>query len=349
MKNKKIAVLHAQIPFSYGGAELMVKSLVEELKKRKFDAELISVPFRWYPENGLYDNMLMWKMLDLTETNGEKIDLVIPTKFPTYGIQHPNKVLWLMHQHRAAYDLYDNKAHFGMGTIENGDKMRQRVKAFDNQTIPQCEKIFSISQNVAERLKKYNGIEANALYHPPSMVGRYYCDKFEPYILSVGRLDPLKRIDLLIKSLPYSDVRMCVRIVGKGPEQDNLKKLAADLNVEDRVKFLGFVSDEELLELYANAQAIYFAPVDEDYGYVTLEAFLSRKPIITCTDSGGVLEFVENEVNGWVCSPDETMLGNVVNGICMKQKVCQEFGQNGYERVKNISWNQVIDSLTYGI
>ena len=81
MKNKKIAVLHAQIPFSYGGAELMVKSLVEELKKRKFDAELISVPFRWYPENGLYDNMLMWKMLDLTETNGEKIDLVIPTKF----------------------------------------------------------------------------------------------------------------------------------------------------------------------------------------------------------------------------------------------------------------------------
>ena len=127
---KKIAVLHAQIPFSHGGAEYMVENLTKELQIRGFQAEIVSIPFRWYPENCLYDNMLMWNMLNIEEINGENIDLVIPTKFPTYGVKHFNKVLWLMHQHRAAYDLYFNKSHFGLGTIENGEQIKKRIEKY---------------------------------------------------------------------------------------------------------------------------------------------------------------------------------------------------------------------------
>lgn len=349
MKRKRIAVLHAQIPFARGGAELMVTSLANELRKRGYDTELISIPFRWYPENGIYDNMLSWRLMDLTEINGEKIDLVIPTKFPTYGVKHPNKVLWLMHQHRAAYDLYNNKEHFGLGTIENGDLIKNRIVNYDDVTLKEAKKVYTISQNVANRLKDNNGLEATKLYHPPALAGHYYCDKYEKYILSVGRLDPLKRVDLLITALKFCNNDITLRIAGKGPEMNNLRKLASDCGVEKRVQFLGFVSDEELLKLYANAKAVFFAPIDEDYGYVTLEAFLSKKPIITCNDSGGVLEFAENNENALVCKADPKDIGDAITQLMSSDSMCKEFGINGYNSVKEISWDNVVDKLTFNI
>lgn len=346
---KRIAVLHAQIPFSHGGAEIMVENLTKELRKRGFQTELISVPFRWYPENGLYDNMLMWRMLDLTEVNGEKIDLVIPTKFPTYGVQHPNKVLWLMHQHRAAYDLYFNKEHFGFGTIEHGREMQKRVVKFDRLSLKESKQIFTISKNVSDRLKENNDISARALYHPPAMYGRYYSDQYGDYVLSVGRLDPLKRNDLIIQALSYCDKKIHLFIVGKGPELDNLKKLAVQSGVEDRVTFWGFVENEKLLELYANARCVFFAPIDEDYGYITLEAFLSRKPVITCMDSGGVLEFVSHDKNGIVCQSRPEDLGTALCGLFQNESKCKALGAAGYQEVKDISWDYVVDTLTEGL
>ncbi len=346
---KKIAVLHAQIPFSRGGAELMVETLTKELCKRGFQAELISIPFRWYPENGLYDNMLMWKMLDLSEVNGESIDLVIPTKFPTYGINHPNKVLWLMHQHRAAYDLYLNKEHFGLGTIDNGEKMRGRIIKFDEVSLKESKRIYTISKNVAARLKENSNLQGEALYHPPALQGRYYSDNFDNYILTVGRLDPLKRNDLIIRALKFCDKNIQLVIVGKGPEKEKLEHLADREGVIDRVKFLGFVKDEELLKLYANTRGVYFAPVDEDYGYITLEAFLSGKPVITCKDSGGVLEFVEDGKSGFVCDVQPENIAECINKLFGDSSLAKAMGQEGCKSVKNISWDNVVDRLTAGI
>lgn len=346
---KKIAVLHAQIPFSSGGAEQMVKCLTEQLRKRGYNAELVSMPFRWYPEYGLYDNMLMWKMLDLSEINGEKIDLVIPTKFPTYGVKHPNKVIWLMHQHRAAYDLYNNKEHFGMGTIENGARMREVVRQFDQTSLAEAKRIYTISENVGKRLKKNNGYDSQTLYHPPAQYGKYYCDKSENYILSVGRLDPLKRNDLLIRSMNFCDENIKLLIAGRGPEYEYLKGLTASLNLNSRVKFLGYVADDELLKLYAKALGVFFAPVDEDYGYITLESFLSKKPVVTCQDAGGVLEFVRNGENGLVCQSEPEQIGNAIDKLYNNKQLAEEMGKYGYDLVKGINWDHVIDVLTEGI
>lgn len=346
---KKIAVLHAQIPFSHGGAEFMVENLTKELQKRGFQAELVSIPFRWYPENGLYDNMLMWRMLDLTEVNGKDIDLVIPTKFPTYGVKHPNKVLWLMHQHRAAYDLYFHKDHFGLGTVEHGSEMKKRIEKFDELCLKESKRIFTISKNVSKRLFDYNGISSTELYHPPAMNGKYYCGQYGEYVLSVGRLDPLKRIEFMIRALKECDRKIHLYIAGTGPEEEKLKKTAKQEGIADRVRFLGYVSEEKLLELYANAGCVYYAPVDEDYGYVTLEAFLSKKPVITCEDSGGVLEFVHDHKNGIVCRCDPQALGQAVQELFQNHTACMEFGMAGYEGVKGISWERVVDQLTEGI
>ncbi|WFR56317.1 glycosyltransferase [Anaerocolumna sp. AGMB13025] len=349
MKKKKICVLHAQVPFVRGGAELLVENLTRELNERNFDAELVSIPFKWYPNNSLIDSVLAWRMIDLSETNGNRIDLVIGTKFPTYAVNHENKILWLVHQFREAYDLCDNKDYAGLNTIPEGAKTRSKIIDLDNKLIPESKEIYSISKNVTNRLKKYNNIDSIPLYHPPMHMGKYNNESYGNYILSIGRLDMKKRVDLLIKSLTYSDKSVQAYIAGKGPELDKLQKLAYDLQVEDRVKFLGFVNDTDLLKLYANAFAVYFAPVDEDYGYITLEALLSKKPLITCNDSGGVLEFVEDELSAYIVNSNEIEIGEKINIMYNNKNKCKDMGEYGYNNVKDISWDNVIDRLTQTI
>lgn len=349
MKKKKVCVLGAQVPFVRGGAELMVESLIRELRKRDFDAELIQLPFKWYPCNSLLDNILSWRLLDITESNGEKIDLVIGTKFPSYVPEHPNKVLWLMHQHRPAYDLYNSREYAGMQFLPGGIEAKEKLVNIDTKALKECKNRYAISQNVANRLKRFNNETAEVLYHPPSLSGRYLCEDYGNYIVSIGRLDLTKRTDMLIRALPFCDNNIKAKIGGKGPEIEKLKELSKTLGVSDRVEFLGFVTDDELLKLYANSFAVFFAPLDEDYGYITLEAFLSRKPVVTCKDSGGVLEFVEDGRSGYICDVSPEDLGNKINQLYKDKKRCELFGKEGFETVKGISWNNVINSLTQTI
>ena len=341
---KKVVITASQVPFVRGGAELMVELLKKNLVERGYDAEIVSLPFKWYPENSLYDNLLAWRMLDLSESNGQKIDLVIATKFPSYGVRHDNKVTWLMHQYRQAYDLFDGP--MGLSAQTNGARIKETVKKFDEKVLPESKSIYSISKNVTQRLKTYNDIDSTPLYHPPSLVGRYKSGDFGNYIVSVGRLDKLKRNELLIEALTYCDSSVRAKIAGRGPEMDNLVALAKSLGVSDRVDFLGFVPDDDLLDLYAGAFAVFFAPVDEDYGYITLEAFLSKKPVITCNDAGGVLEFTEHERSGLVSGARAEELGRSINRLYLDKQLAISMGGEGYEIVKDISWDNVIEKLT---
>ena len=343
---KKIAILHAQIPFTRGGAELLVENLRNQLVQRGFETDIVSIPFKWFPNNCLLDCYTMWRLADVTQVFSEKIDLVIPMKVPTYMVSHPNKVIFLMHQFRAAYDLQDNELAFGTNTIPGGRELQKRIVAMDNLAFSEAKEIFSISKTVSKRLKKYNGYDSTPLYHPPGLAGKLYSEGYGDYILSIGRLDRLKRINLLIKAMQYCDPQITAIIGGKGSEFEELKKLARDIKVEDRVKFLGFVPDDEALRLYANAMGVYFAPIDEDYGYISLEAFLSQRPVVTCQDSGGVLEFVKNDINGYVVEPRPEAIAEAVNKLYRNKKTARDFGIAGYESVKDISWDNVIDELT---
>ncbi|WP_394884858.1 glycosyltransferase family 4 protein [Clostridium butyricum] len=345
MKKKNICICSAQVPFVRGGAEMLVESLCEQLKGRDYNVEIVKIPYKWYPKNEIINSIFSWRMIDLSESNGQKIDLVIPTKFPSYAVKHENKVTWLMHQFRQIYDQYGTEFS---DFIDNEDDniIRNKIMEIDNKTLLESKQIFSIANNTTKRLKKYNNIDSEVLYHPPKQVGKYYCNEFDDYILSVGRLESVKRVDLLIKSLKYCDRNIKAIIAGTGPYKDELEKLAYSLGVNDRVEFLGFVSDEELLKLYANAFSIFFAPFDEDYGYITLEAFLSNKPIITSKDAGGVLEFAEDNVNSFICNVSPEEMGQSIQKLWLNKQLCEEFGNNGYNKVKDISWDIVIDKLT---
>lgn len=348
MTRKRIAITFASVPFIRGGAELCAESLRTELVKRGFEAELVSIPFQWCPKIELLKNCLIWRTLNIDEIAGQKIDLVIATKFPSYVISHPNKVTWLFHQHRAIYDLYRTPfSDFDPNSPED-QRIREQIIRIDAKTLQESQKIFTIARNTSNRLQLYNQIASATLYHPPKHYGRYYSEAYGDYILSVGRLEELKRTALLIRSLQYTDPKVKCVIAGTGGQETYLKRLTHDLKLENRVQFTGFVEDDELLRLYANCFAVYFAPFDEDYGYVTLEAFLSRKPIISCVDSGGVMEFAEHETNGLVANEaDPLIFGELIDRLYHERSsLAPELGQHGYQRVKDIHWDDTIEQLT---
>jgi len=341
---RTVVVCEAQVPFVHGGAELHVRGLVENLRRRGYQTERASVPFKWYPKEELLAQIAAWRMVDLSESNGERIDLVIGTKFPTYFVRHPNKITWLFHQYRAIYDLcgtpYSEFTH-----AEADVRLRDRLIDLDGHALKESRAIFSNARNTAERLSRYNGLKAEPLYHPPPLAGKLKSGAAGDYFLSVGRLEGNKRVDLIIRALQHVDRRWRLVIVGEGPLRQELETLAAGAGVADRVTFAGALDETDLVNLYAGAAAIVFPPYDEDYGYITLEAFLSRKPVVTTGDAGGPLEFVIDGVTGLVTASDAESLGAAMSKIVADPKRATAMGDAGYERVRGISWDEAIDKI----
>ena len=346
---RTIAVCAAQVPFFSGGAEACVQGLVENLRIRGFEVDLINLPYKWYPREQLLKSIEVWKMLDLSESNGKKIDLVIATKFPSYFVRHPRKVLWLIHQYRQIYDLL-HTPYSGFDPSSRRDMARRdELVAMDTEALKSYPRIYTIAYNTADRLKTYNHIEGIPLYHPPPLAGKYRTDSYQDFVLSVGRLDKLKRLDLLIEGLRHTRSSITCRIAGTGPERDRLQGRVKEAGLSDRVEFLGYVSNEDLLRLYATCGAVFFAPQDEDYGYITLEAFLSRKPVITAFDSGGPLEFVEDGVNGSVLQVlDGRTAGRAIENLLSDKALGARWGNAGFDRVKDMNWDRVVDALVHG-
>lgn len=342
---KTVVVCEAQVPFVRGGAEALVQELVQQLRTHGFDTERISLPFKWYPKTEVLPHAAMWRLADLSESNGRPIDLLIATKFPTYFARHPRKVTWLVHQHRAAYDLVDTT--FTDFTHQEYDvALRDRLIALDRERLGECRGLFSISATISRRLQRYNGLEATPLYHPPRLAARLRGGEAGGYMLSIGRLESVKRVDLAIRAMLHTPPDVSLTIAGTGTHGDALRALTTSLGLDARVRFLGEVNDEDLIDLYAGALGVIFPPLDEDYGYVTLEAFLSHKPIVTTTDAGGPNEFVTDGVNGWVTEPDPRALGQAIASLAADRRRAARMGDEGYDRARGITWSGVIDRLT---
>jgi len=336
----RVLVCSAQVPFASGGAERLAAGLVRELKEEGHEAELVQLPFKWYPRPEILLSAMAWRLLDVTEADGKQVDLVIPMKFPSYLVRHSNKVVWLIHQFRQVYDRFGTSQSDFTASPED-TRWRELILETDRTGLTEARKIFTISKNTAERLRRFNGIPGEALYHPPPLAGRYRCGESAGYALTVGRLDPWKRVDLAIAAAASG--KFSLVIAGTGPDEERLKRLAGKSAAE--ISFRGAVSDEELLELYAAAGAVLFTPADEDYGYIALEAFLSKKPVVTCSDSGGPLEFVTDGETGRVTSPDGTALGEATAKILSDRPLARRLGEAGFERMRGISWSAAVKAL----
>lgn len=346
---KRIVLCATQVPFTHGGAEVLVDSLRDELLARGFACEVVRLPFSWTTPLHVMRSALAWRLTDLRTLGGEPIDLVIATRFPAYVIRHPAKVVWLIHQFRQVYDLAGTPYSEYRGSPED-EAAGRMVRAIDGRTLREARRVFTISGNVSERLRRYNGIDSEPLYPPPKLGDAYRSDGFGDYIFSVGRLDRMKRFDLLVEALARTDTAVRAVVAGSGPEEEALRELARRKGVEDRFELAGFVSDERLAELYAGSLAVFYAPYDEDYGYVTVEAMKSGKPVLTADDSGGVLEFVDDEVNGFIAAgASPRRLAARMDHLFRHPEQAERMGAAGRERVAAIGWDRVIEGLTGGL
>ncbi len=347
-----ILLLGVKVPFTSGGQEALVKSLRSELQKRDHQVDVVELPLQVLPKESLLDQCAMWRSLDLSSFGGQKVDLVIATKFPSYFAQHAKKSVWLVHQHRAIYDLYGTR-YSDFSDDPRDEALRLKLTEGDKKVLSEADYIGCISKNVSERLKLFNGIASDTLYPPLPLGDKYYSAKSEPYILSVGRICSIKRVDLIIKSLPMIHQFVRLKIVGMPDEPGVMDYLNSEIekhHLKDRVDFLGRVSDEELLSLYAHCLAVYYGPFNEDYGYVTLEAQCSSKPVITCTDSGGVLEFVKNDVDGVIAEPTLDGVSKAANKLIENSDFANSCGLNGRKSIESLGiltqgWDNVIKGL----
>jgi glycosyltransferase involved in cell wall biosynthesis len=343
-----IAICASQVPFVRGGAEVLVDGLAEALEAHGHRVAVVALPFKWYPKEQLLKTALAWRLLDLTEANGVPIDLVICTKFPTWAVRHPRKVAWVVHQHRQAYDWYGTPLSDFASTPEDRDA-RQRIRAIDAAGLGECRALYAISRNVAARLDRFNGLRAEPLYPPIRLQGLRPLAPGEAddgTILSVARLDAAKRVDLLIEALARTKMPVRARLVGSGPDDEKLRRLARGRGVADRVEFLGAVSDEELVGRYNSCRAVYYAPVDEDYGYATVEAFTAGRPVLTATDAGAVREFVRDGETGAVVPPDPGAFASVLDRWYGDGASARMLGEAGRDAVAGISWDKVVAALT---
>jgi glycosyltransferase involved in cell wall biosynthesis len=266
----------------------------------------------------------------------------VATKFPSYLVRHQEKRVWLVHQFRQAYEL-DGTPLGQFGDSPEERATRRKVQALDRVALGEASRLFAISQNVANRVEASTGLTAEVLPHPPQALD-YRCEDYGDFVLSVNRLDRAKRIDLLIEAAAR-DGSLEIVIAGEGPDRGRLEQLAHDRGLDGRARFTGRVPDAELADLYARCLAVYYAPVDEDYGMVPLEAFLSEKPVLTTTDAGGPLEVVSDGSTGLVVTPDAEEIARALGWLREHRDEAASYGRAGKAIAREVTWDRAIGRL----
>ncbi|SOZ67330.1 Putative glycosyltransferase [Cupriavidus taiwanensis] len=339
----KILLTANLVPFLHGGAEYHIANLAAALREAGHALEVLRLPFRFGPDDAVEQAMAHAAAIDMHRPNGVEIDRVISLQFPGWGVAHPEHHVWVMHQHRAVYDLYAEAA-----ATPSLRRLRERVIAFDNAGLGRARRRFANSQRVAQRLWQYNQIEAEPLYHPPPLAGQFRCEAALPFIFMPSRLETLKRQALLVEAAARLRAGLSIVLAGTGGQMEMLRQRIEALGVGHRVALLGEISEQEKLHFYARALAVCFPARDEDYGYVPLEAMLSSKPVVVCSDGGGPLEFVRHGENGWVVPPDPDALAATLEAIAARPAQAAEMGVAGRQMLlaRGIGWEHVVATLT---
>jgi glycosyltransferase involved in cell wall biosynthesis len=247
---------------------------------------------------------------------------------------------------REYYDLWDRFSRDLSWKNRLKERMRRAVlHRADRYFLTRIPRRFAISATVQARLERWGGISADVL-HPPPPARPYRAETHGDYLFAVSRLDPLKRFDLLLRALadPAAAGVRCV-IAGDGPERQSLVALASDLGLDGRVQFVGRLGDAELLDHLARCRAVAFVPWNEDYGFVTVEAFSCARPVVTCTDSGGPAELVRDGVNGFVAAPTPDGLAGALRDVMSDRTHAIRLGEAGAALVAGMAWPAAVERL----
>jgi len=340
-----IAVVTSSPPFAEGGHLVMARELVRALQEEGHHAGLVVTPQnRFGRQASAY--LAAW-CTDVGLAHEERpVDQVISLRFPGYAVRHPNHVLWLNHRMREYYDLWDQfRSHLTWKQQIKERTRRAILHRADSYLLSKMKRRFVISGTVQTRLRRFGGIQSDVLYPPPPRRD-YRHDTYGDYLFGVSRLSPLKRFDLVLRALaePMAASIKCV-IAGEGAEADALMRLRSDLELGHRVQFVGRLTEAALIDHLARCRAVIFPPFSEDYGFVTVEAFMCGKPVITCHDSGGPAELVRDGDSGFVTPPTAEALAVAMRRVMDDRNLAMRMGQAGNLDARKMTWAGAIQKL----
>jgi glycosyltransferase involved in cell wall biosynthesis len=342
----KIVLASTFVPFVGGGGRFIVEWLEEKLREAGHETERFYLPFIEDPEH-LITQTAMLRLMDLTEAG----DRLICFRPASHVLRHPHKILWFIHHIRAYYDLWDSP--YGPPHTPELTALRGALHSLDTECISEAKAVFTNSQVVADRLKRFNGVDATPLYPPIFQPERFRCDGYGDEIAVVCRMEPHKRQLLLLQAMRHVKTPVRLRLCGKTTGEGYADEIAQALSdgalvgrvaVEDR-----WITEGEKAALLAGALATAYAPEDEDsYGYPSLEAAHADKAVITTTDSGGVLELVEDGINGFVCPPEPKALAERFDQLWRDRALAKRLGQANRDRLAElrIDWPHVVEAIT---
>jgi len=346
----RVAVLHPQTAFVRGGAETHAEALIRALRAAGHEADLVQIAGKWYPPSQLAHQMAVWRSFDITESNGLVVDAVIGLKFPAYLAQHERKIVWLIHQHRTAYELWDHPVYADLKRQDDGAKVRDMVWEADRVALGEAKRVFTNAKNVRDRLWSSLRIPAEPLYHPSHVAEELLDGPSGPlgdFLLFPSRMEGLKRQSLAIEAMRHVSTGARLVLVGRGPDESQLREQVERFGVGERVAFEIGVTDQRLLQLYREALGVYFGPFDEDYGYVTIEGFAASRPVVTLTDSGGPLEFVRDDETGLVRPPEPKAIAEAFDRLWNDRAGAERMGAAGHDlvRVEVPRWPDIVARL----
>jgi glycosyltransferase involved in cell wall biosynthesis len=341
----RVAVVTSSPPMTEGGHMVIARALVAALRTEGHDADIVVTPQnRFGRQASAY--IATW-LTDVTSSDGRPIDQVISLRYPSYAVRHRNHVCWLNHTMREYYDLWDR---FSATLTPEGrfkESIRRRaIHETDRYLLTHnVRRLFVQSRTVQDRLRMWPTLRSRVLY-PPAPQRKYRCEAYDDYIFMVSRLTPLKRADLLVRALALpAAAGIRAVIAGDGEERQPLERLIASSNLTDRVTLAGRLTDDEVLAHLSRCRAVCFPPVGEDYGLVTVEAFASRKAVITCRDSGGPAELVIDGEQGFVCDATAEALAGALRRLMDDRALAERMGSQAQARGAQFNWPDTVKAL----
>lgn len=342
----KILIVNNMAPFVWGGAEELAVHLQRNLVAAGHQSEVLRIPFQWEPATRIPSQMLLVRALELWN-----VDRVIALKFPAYLIRHPHKTLWLLHQYRQAYDLFD-AGQSNLPADETGEQIRRLIAAADRECFEESRRIFTNSEVTRKRLEQYNGFTATVLPPPLNDPERFAGGAPEGYVFAGGRVNGMKRQHLLIEAMAYTPPGTRLLIAGPPDtpaDGTRLLELVERLGLQDRVQLdLRFLPRQVYADYVNGAIAVAYLPFDEDsLGYVAMEAATAGKALITTRDSGGVLGLVQHGRTGWVSDPAPESLAEALITLGANNAQTRELGMaaRAHWLGMGITWPQTVEAL----
>ena len=330
----RIAIINPSDEFELGvkgGNQIIAEALSKYIKKYSNHQTInIHTPMKTYPLRSLLKSYATHRLTDLSN-----FDLIISLKFPSFMIKHPNHTSYFAHFYRQFYDLWPEQRKTLPQRIT-----RKIIKFLDKRALGKTKRIIAYSKFIQQRLKDEK-INSELIYCPP-IEEEFKCKGYD-YILSTSILDDSrKRISLLIKSMKHIKEDINLIIAGTGPHEKQLKDLAKN---DPRIIFVGYKSPKELIDLYAEALCTCLVSYKEDYGLVTIESMKSKKPVITCKDSGGPLEFIEHNKTGLIADPTPESIAKQLSTLIKDKSKAKKMGNLAEQRIKFINWKDTISKI----